>query len=101
MHYLFKENLANGKHQAHGEHKLAVRKRLGNPSVIVPLIIVFIVLWLGIPLTHSTEESSRTATNDKVSSGITPSVVENKIEEMKERIKASEAVEPGFFCDYS
>jgi hypothetical protein len=53
-HYLCKENLANGKHQAHGEYKLAVLKRLGSPSVIVPFTIVLMVLWLGIALTHST-----------------------------------------------
>ena len=93
MHYLFKKNMANGKHWMVGEHKLSVLKRLGNPSVIVPVIIVLMVLWLGIPLTHSKEESSRTATNDKAVSGITPSVVENKIEDIKERIEISESAE--------
>jgi potassium efflux system protein len=60
--------------------------------VIVYLIAV-IVLWLSMPLAYPTEESSQRVTNEKASSGITPTVGENRIKDIEERIKVSEAAE--------
>ena len=45
------------------------------------------------PLAHSTEKSFPRSPNEKASSGITDSVLENRIEETKDRIKVSEAAE--------
>jgi len=93
MHYPFKENQTNRKFRGHSENKLPALERLGNPSLIVPLIIILMLLWLGMPLADSAEESPGRVTNEEVSSGMTPTVAENKIKEIQERIKVSEAAE--------
>ncbi|MCK5509589.1 MAG: hypothetical protein KAI50_13835 [Desulfobacterales bacterium] len=63
-----------------------------NFKLIVSFIAVM-VLWISIPLAHSTEKSFRKAANEKASSEITDSVLENRIKEIKDRIEASEAAE--------
>ena len=92
MHDLFKENLTSREDQEHSEHKFPASRRSGHSRLIVPLIVTM-VLWLGMAPVHSTEEPSQTATNDKAFFEITPSVVEEKIDAMKGRIKISEAAE--------
>lgn len=55
--------------------------------------IFVMVLWTNISLAHSTEKSFQKAANEKASSEITYSILENKIKETNDRIKASEAAE--------
>lgn len=76
----------------HSEYKLLVLTRLENLVAIAFLIIVMI-LWSGIPLAHSTDESLQKAISGEVSYEITPGVVENKIKDISKRIQVSESVE--------
>ena len=63
-----------------------------NFKLIFSLIAVM-VLWISMPLAHSTEKSFQRAANEKTPAEITYSVLENKIKETKARIKTSEAAE--------
>ena len=91
-HHVFKENLTKGEHQLHSEYKLPVLTRLGN-LVAIAFLIVVMILWPGIPLAHSADESPQKATSGEVSYKITPGVVENKIKDISKRIKVSESAE--------
>jgi len=65
---------------------------LENSRLIFSLIAVM-VLWASMPLAYSTKKSFQKAANEKAPYEITYSMLENRIKEMKNRIRASESAE--------
>ncbi|MFH1674386.1 MAG: mechanosensitive ion channel domain-containing protein [Pseudomonadota bacterium] len=92
MNHIYNKNRIKENCPWQGELKVLLGKGWARFCVVFSLIIV-IALWAGIPPAHATEKPLQKVSNGKDSPDISSDVLENKVAEVKERIKASEAAE--------
>lgn len=92
MNHINNKNRIKEKRPRQDEPDVIPGKRWLCFRLVYPLIIAT-VLWPGISPAHSTEKSLQKVNNSKESPDLSAGTIEDKIEEIKERIKASEAAE--------